>query len=98
MATDTEINPFVNRRLPLPSESFCSWARLLRSGEERGDPGNRTDSHAGRTADANIGIILGPMFLIPHIGGLQNVVATFRLRFITQAKACGYNSWFNIIF
>jgi hypothetical protein len=98
MTTDTQINPFVDRRLPGPSESFRSWTCLLWSREEWGDPGDGADSHAGGTADTHVWIIFRPGFLIFHIGGLENVVATFRLRYFTQAKACGYYSWFNIIF
>jgi len=90
MTTDTQINPFVNRRLPGPSESFCSWTCLLWPREERGDPGNGADSHAGGTADTNIWIIFRPGFVIFHVGGLKNVVATFRLRYFTQAKAPAY--------
>jgi len=98
MTTDTQINPFVNRRLSGPSESFRSWTRLLWSWEEWSDPGDGADSHAGGTADTNIRIICGPRFLIFHIAGLKNVVGAFRLRYFTQAQACGYYSWFNIIF
>jgi hypothetical protein len=80
MAPDAEIDPFVNRRLSGPSESFCSWTCLLWSREEWGDPGNGTDSHAGGTTDANIIVSFRPGFLIFHIGDLKNVVATLRLR------------------
>src|SRR4030042_4497226 len=62
MTTETQINPFVNRRFSGPSESFCSWTCLLRSREEWGDPGDGADSHAGGTADTNIWIIFGPNF------------------------------------
>jgi hypothetical protein len=87
MTPDTQIDPFVNRRLSGSSESLCSRTCLFWPREEGGDPGYRTDGHAGRTPNTNIRIIFGPGFLILHIGGLKNVVATFRLRYFTQAKA-----------
>jgi hypothetical protein len=80
MTTDTEINPFVNRRFSGPSESFCSWTCLLRSREEGSYPGNGADSHAGGTADTNIIVGFGPGFLIFHIADLINlgcVTSTF---------------------
>jgi hypothetical protein len=98
VAADTEVNPFVNRRFAGPSESFCSWTCLLWSREEWGDPGDRADSHAGGTADTNVIMSFRPGFLILHIGGLKNVVATFRLRYFTQAKACGYHFCIIVIF
>jgi hypothetical protein len=90
MTTDTQINPFVNRRLSGPSESFRSWTRLLWSWEEWGDPCNWADSHAGGTADTNIIVSFRPGFLILHIANSTNGAETFRLRSITQTKAPAY--------
>jgi hypothetical protein len=60
MTTDTEVNPFIHRWFTGLSESFSTWACLLWAREEWGDPGDRTDGHAGRTANTNISITVGP--------------------------------------
>jgi hypothetical protein len=82
MTTDTQINPFVNRRLSGPSESFRSWTCLLWSREEWGDPADGADSHAGGTADTNIIVSFRPGFLILHIADSINGAETFRLRHV----------------
>jgi hypothetical protein len=95
---NTEINPFINRGFTWPSESFSAWACLFWSWKERGDPRDRADRHADSATNTDIRVIFRPRFLIFHIVGLKNVVATFRLRYFTQAKACDYCSYINIIF
>ena len=66
MTTDTEVNPFVHRRLPWPSEPRGSWTCLLWPWKEGGDPGNRADCHASGTADTHIIVSFRPTLLFHH--------------------------------
>jgi hypothetical protein len=58
---NTEINPFINGRLPRRSESLSTWACLLWSWKERGDPRDRADRHTGSATNTNICVTLRPM-------------------------------------
>jgi hypothetical protein len=62
MATDTEVNPLIHRRVIWPSEPLNPWTCLFWTWEEGGDPRNRTDCHAGSTADTNICVTFRPTF------------------------------------
>ncbi len=92
---NTEVNPFINGRVAWPSEPLSARPCLLGSWEERRDPRDRTNRHTVGATNTNICVIFGPRFVILHIVGLKNVVATFKLRYFT--KACDYCSCINII-
>jgi hypothetical protein len=60
VASNTEVNPFLDGTLPWSSESLRTRTCLLGPWKFWGHSRNRTDRHAGRTTDANVHIILGP--------------------------------------
>ncbi len=62
MATNAEVDPFVDGRLFEPPKSLSAGARLLRPRKLGCDARNRADCRAGGTANTNIGIIFRPSF------------------------------------
>ena len=56
VATDTEVNPLIHRRVTWPPESLSPWTCLFWTWKEGGDPRNRAYGHAGSTTDTNIRI------------------------------------------
>ena len=61
MTADAKVNPFIHGGLAGPSKSLSTGARLFRPWELWGHPRNRADGHTGGAANANIGIIPGPI-------------------------------------